>query len=69
MSDRFFMARNGEIEVVDIPESVSSAMDIMLDDRVPGDRAAGLCWAAYRTGRDPVEFAEHFVKLRKAFRQ
>ncbi|HXJ27483.1 MAG TPA: hypothetical protein VNH17_17350 [Streptosporangiaceae bacterium] len=68
MSDRFFMARNGEIEVVDIPDSVSAAMDIMTADRVPADRAAELCWAAHRSGRDPEAFARHFVELRRAIR-
>ena len=68
MTERLFIARNGEIEVIDIPESVLTAMDVMLADAVPMSRAAQLCWAAHRSGRDPVAFAAHFVKLRKAIR-
>ena len=42
--------------------------DLLLADRVPEQRAANLILAALKSGRDPRATAEHFIKLRKAYR-
>ena len=49
-------------------EAVSRAYDIMTADQVPAQRAADMAVAAERGGKDPVAFAEHFVKLRESLR-
>jgi hypothetical protein len=66
---RFFLAHaDGQVDVIEISAAVSAAMDILLDDRVPEERAAALAVAAERSGRDPEAFARHFVELRQAWR-
>ena len=45
---------------------VSEAMDIMTAAGLPVDRAASYALAAEMDGKDPVAWAKHFVKLRKA---
>lgn len=48
--------------------AVSEAYDLMRADGVPAQRAADMAVGAERTGRDPVEFARRFVRLRKTVR-
>lgn len=42
--------------------------NLLLADRVPADTAALHIAASVKAGRDPRAAAEHFIKLRKAFR-
>lgn len=44
------------------------ALQILLDDHMPQDRAVGYVLAAVRNDLDPVEAAHHLVKLRKVAR-
>jgi hypothetical protein len=68
MSFRIFVASPTETQVVEAAPGVEDALDVMLADGVPADRAAGLAVAAAQDGRDPIAFARHFVKLRRAVR-
>lgn len=56
----------GVIQEVQLSEPVSRAYDIMIANGVPPQTAADLAAAAERGGKDPVAFAEHFVKLRRS---
>jgi hypothetical protein len=58
----------GVIIPLDFSDAVSAAYDIMAADNVPADTCAKMALAAEESGRDPVAFAEHFVKVRKSFR-
>jgi len=49
-------------------ERIDTAMDILMEDGVNADHAARLSLAAVRAGKDPEDFARHFVKLRRAIR-
>lgn len=57
-----------ELKKLGIPLSVDSALDILCDDGMDMEKAAEMSVAAWRSGRDPEEFARHLVKLRKAAR-
>jgi len=61
---RVFIARPGEIQCVQASAAVSQAYDLMVADRVPAQTAADMATAAERSGKDPVAFARHFIKLR-----
>lgn len=65
----FAVSAGGIAHEVILSASVSRAYDIMAADGVPAQRAADMAVAAERSGKDPVAFAEHFVKLRKSLRQ
>jgi hypothetical protein len=43
---------------------VEEAYDLMAADGVPAQEAADMALAASRSGRDPVAFAAHFVRMR-----
>ena len=62
------MAFPDHIEVAEAPDGVEEAVDIMLADSVPAQRAADLAMAAAKSGKDPVAFATHFTKVRREFR-
>jgi hypothetical protein len=47
-------------------DAVIAAVDILVDDGYPVDRAAQMAVAAERDGKDPEVFARHFVVLRGA---
>jgi hypothetical protein len=64
---RIFVAGT-DTRVVQAAPGVEEAMDIMMADGYPAERAAELCVAAEKSGRDPVAFARHFVSLRQAVR-
>ena len=64
-----FVASPSEIQCAEAPPGVEEAYDLMTADGVPPQRAAGMACAAARAGKDPVEFARHFVKLRQELRQ
>ena len=63
-----FVASPSEIQCVEAPPGVEEAYDLMVADGVPPQRAADMACAASRAGKDPVEFARHFVKLRQKVR-
>jgi hypothetical protein len=52
-----------------IDDQLVSALDILLGDKMPLQRAADLVAASRRLGRDPEADARHLVKLRKAYRE
>lgn len=52
-----------------VTDDVIAALDLLVDDGVPAERAAGLAVAAHRSGRDAEEWARHLIKLRKALRR
>ena len=64
---RIFVAGR-EVQVAEADPAVELAMDIMMADRVPADKAADLAVAAAKAGKDPIAFAEHFVKVRRRLR-
>lgn len=49
-------------------DAVIAALDILVDDGMPAQKAADMAVAAERSGRDPEAFARHVIKLRKAMR-
>lgn len=55
-------------EAMKLAEKHVGALDVLLEDRVPLDKAVAHIVASLNLGYDPMEQAEHFVKLRKAFR-
>lgn len=63
-----FVASPREIQCVEAPPGVKEAYDLMVADGVPARTAGDMAIAAARSGKDPVAFAEHFVKLRKSLR-
>lgn len=66
---RIFVAwPDGDIQFAEAPDGVEDAVDIMMADRVPEETAAKMAMACAKDGRDPVAWAEHFVKLRKYYR-
>lgn len=65
---RIFVAGTADITVVVPAPGVEEAYDIMVADRVPPQTAADMAVAAAKSGRDPVAWAEHFVKVRKSLR-
>ena len=70
MSFRIFVAwPDGTIAFDEVTDAVAEAMDIMIADRVPEDTAAKMAVTAEKTGKDPVAFARHFVKVRRQFRE
>lgn len=48
--------------------ALSRGMDLLHADGMPDDRAAELLLACVGDGRDPEAFAQHLLKLRRAFR-
>jgi hypothetical protein len=68
MGFRIFVASPSEIQCAEAPPGVEEAYDLMVADRVPPQRAADMAMAAARDGKDPVDFARHFVKVRRQFR-
>jgi hypothetical protein len=64
----FAVDSRGLVHELLLSEAVSRAYDIMVADRVPIRTAADMAVAAERDGKDPVAFAEHFVRLRKTLR-
>ena len=64
MSFRVFVASPAEIRCVEAPPGVEEAYDLMTADGVPAQEAADMALAASRSGRDPVAFAAHFVRMR-----
>jgi hypothetical protein len=65
---RIFIAGSDEVRCVQASAAVSRAYDLMAADGVPAQTAADMATAAERSGKDPVAFARHFVKLRHAAR-
>lgn len=65
---RVFVASPQEIQCVEVPPGVEEAYDMMAFAGVPSQQAADMAMACHRSGRDPVAFARHFVRLRKASR-
>lgn len=65
---RIFIAFPDHIAVAETAPGVEEAYDIMVADNVPAQRAADMAVAAAKSGRDPVEWARHFVGVRKALR-
>lgn len=59
----------GTVAEILLSEQVSTAYDLMTADGVPPQRAADMAAAAERSGKDPVAFAEHFVKVRKGLKR
>lgn len=51
-----------------LSDAVSRAYDVLAADGVPSQTAADMVVAAERGGRDPVAWAEHFVSVRRQFR-
>jgi hypothetical protein len=68
MSFRVFVASPREIRCAETPPGVEEAYDLMVADRVPPQQAADMALAASRAGKDPVQFARHFLKLRQQAR-
>ena len=68
MSFRVFVASLARIRCAEAAPGVEEAYDLMVADRVPAETAADMAVAAARDGKDPVEFARHFVKVRQQFR-
>lgn len=64
----FVADSRGTVAEILLSEAVSRAYDLMAADGVPAEKAASMAAAAERSGRDPVAFAEHFVRVRKGFR-
>lgn len=64
----FVADSRGNVAEILCSDGVSRAHDIMTADRVPAETAAKMAVAAERDGRDPVAFAEHYVKMRKVLR-
>jgi hypothetical protein len=52
-----------------IDDQLVSALDLLVDDGMPLQRAADLVAASRRLGHDPEAAARHLVKLRKAYRE
>jgi len=69
MAFRVFVASPSEIQCVEAAPGVEEAYDLMVADRVPAQTAADMATAAARDGRDPVAWAEHFIKLRQSLRK
>jgi hypothetical protein len=51
-----------------VPPDVAAALDLLVDDGMPVERAAELVVAAHKDGRDAEAFARHVLKLRRALR-
>ena len=69
MSFRVFVASPREIQCAEAPPGVEEAYGLMVADRVPPQRAADMAMAASQSGKDPVAFAQHFVKVRQQLRE
>lgn len=65
----FVADMRGTVAEILLSEQVSTAYDLMTADGVPPQRAADMAAAAERSGKDPVAFAEHFVKVRQGFKR
>lgn len=64
----FIVGPDGTVEVCPVSTAVAQAYDRMVEDHLGCAAAASMAVAAERSGQDPVAFAEHFVKLRRAAR-
>jgi hypothetical protein len=62
----FVVDSSGTAAEVMLSEAVSEAYDIMTAAGVTPQRAADMAATAERSGKDPVAFAEHFTRLRRA---
>ena len=69
MSFRIFVASPADIRCVEAAPGIEDAYDLMIADNVPAQEAADMAVAAAADGRDPVAWAQHFVKLRQAMRK
>lgn len=65
----FAVDSKGTVYELAFSDAVSRAHDIMTADRVPAQQAADMALAAERAGKDPVAFAEHFVRQRRELRK
>lgn len=65
----FIVNTAGVTIALEFSDAVAEAYDIMAADNVPADRCAAFALEAEKSGRDPVEFARHFVHMRRAFRE
>jgi len=65
---RIFVAGAEGILVLTPAPGVEEAYDLMVADRVPAQQAADMAVAAAKSGRDPVAWARHFVKVRQSLR-
>lgn len=57
-----------QMKALGASDAVIAAYDILADDGMSPEQAATMVVTAERSGRDPVAFARHTVKLRKALR-
>lgn len=65
---RIFIGFPDHLSVVESAPGVEEAYDIMAADGVPPQQAADMAVAAAKDGRDPVEWAAHFIKMRQQVR-
>ena len=65
---RVFVVGAGGTEVLDVPEGVEIAYDLLTFDGMSPDKAADIAVAAHRGGTDPVAMARKLIRLRKAAR-
>lgn len=65
----FAVDSRGTVYELAFSDAVSRAYDIMVAGRVPAQTAADMALAAERNGKDPVAFAEHFVRQRRSLRE
>lgn len=66
---RVFVASPRETTCLEAPPGVEEAYDLMVADHVPAQEAAEMAVATARSGRDPVAWARHFVRVRQEFRE
>lgn len=65
---RVFVASPRETTCLEAPPGVEEAYDLMVADHVPAQQAAEMAVTAAKSGRDPVAWAQHFVRVRQEFR-
>ena len=65
----FVADSRGTIAEILLSEAVSRAYDVMTGAGVSPETAAKMAAGAERGGRDPVAFAEHFVKTARTLRR
>jgi hypothetical protein len=64
----FAVDTRGTVYELAFSNAVSRAYDILVADQITPGHAADLAVGAERAGKDPVAFAEHFVKVRRSLR-
>jgi hypothetical protein len=57
-----------QMRALGVSDAVIAAYDILADDGMPPEKCAQMAVTAERSGKDPVSFARHVVKLRRAVR-